>query len=145
MKKQISTSYLVIAIIGIVTAIPKLGAFMDTFRLLTFILLGFSFFILVKQPNAPFKKTGALLMLISCLLPLFGEALLSILGYIQLQSIINNSRGGELFNNSPIFVIMKGIVIVLFIFSSWIIKIIAIVFSFITYGKLKTPVSQQNL
>ena len=145
MKKQISTSYLVIAIIGIVTAIPKLGAFIDIFRLLTFVLLGFSLFILVKQPNIPLKKTGALLMLISCLLSLFGETILSLLGYIQLQSIISNSMGGELFNNSPIFVIMKGIIIVLFIFSSWVIKIVAIAFSFITYGKLKTPVSQQNL
>ena len=56
MKKQISTSYLVIAIIGIITAIPKLGAFMDTFRLLTFILLGFSIYILVKQPKEPITK-----------------------------------------------------------------------------------------
>ncbi|OJG73415.1 hypothetical protein RV11_GL001195 [Enterococcus phoeniculicola] len=45
--------------------------------------------------------------------------------------------GGEFFNNSPIFVIMKGIVIVLFIFSSWVIKIVAIIFSFKVYGKLK--------
>ena len=144
MKKQISTSYLVIIIIGLITAVPKLGDFVDVFRLLTLISLGFSFFILLKQPKGPIKKTGALLMLISCLLSLIGEAFLRILAYVQLQSIINNSLGGDLSGYAPIFVIIQGIIILLFIFSSWIIKIVSIIFSFITYGKLNNSDSQHN-
>lgn len=58
MEKRLSNFYLVIAIIGIITAIPILGSIVDVFRILTFVLLGFSIYILVKQPKGSSKKPG---------------------------------------------------------------------------------------
>ncbi|WP_429948776.1 hypothetical protein [Enterococcus sp. AZ101] len=69
MYKKLSNFYMAVAIIGIITAVPIIGSFFDLFRILTMVLLGFSIYLLVKQPKE-IKRTANVLMIISCVLVL---------------------------------------------------------------------------
>ena len=84
-------------------------------------------------------------MVIACALSLIGGLIvmgsLGSLAAIDTTSNLSSYEAGEALGGA-IFGSLLGMI---FTFPAWIIKIIAIVFSFITYGKLKTPVSLQNL
>ncbi|EOB3523267.1 hypothetical protein ACIJEF_001260 [Enterococcus faecalis] len=138
MKNLVRTSYLVIAIIGIITAVPILGSLVDVFKVLTLVLLGFSILILVKGKKGSYKKAGAVLMIISCCLSLVGALLIfsamgSLTGVGSLGDTLTDEQAayavGSLIGGS-----MLGFI---FSFPAWVLKIIAIIFSFIEYGNQK--------
>lgn len=137
MNNSVRTSYLVIAIIGIITAIPILGGIVNFFNILTFVLLGFSIFILVKQPKGQAKKTGAILMVIACGLGLIGE--LVVLGSLGSLATIDASQELSSYEAGQAFGALLGGSLMAMVFSlpAWVIKILAIIFSFKTYGELK--------
>ena len=134
MSKKLSSFYLVIAIIGIITAVPVLGNLLDIFRILTFVLLGFSIFVLVKQPKE-IKKTAAILMIISCALSLIGG--LVVLGAVGNLADIDTSssyEAGQAFGT----LVGGSILGMFFTLPAWILKILAIIFAFQNSSKLKT-------
>lgn len=127
MNKKLSTFYLVIAIIGIITAVPILGTIVDVFKILTFILLGFSVYVLVKQPKDMVNKNGAILMIISCALSFVG-------GLILMGSLSSALLSGVTTVGS---VVGGSLLVMLFSLTAWILKIIAIVFAFKASNELK--------
>lgn len=134
MEKRLSNFYLVIAIIGIITAIPILGSIVDVFRILTFVLLGFSIYILVKQPKGSSKKTGAILMVISCALSLIGGLIM--MGTVGSMAGIDTTSDYET-GQAVANLVGGSLMVMVFTFPAWVLKIIAIVFSFKASSELK--------
>lgn len=137
MNKRLSNFYLVIAIIGIITAIPVIGGLIDIFNILTFILLGFSIYVLVKQAKGSTNKVGAILMIVSCALSLIGG--LIVLGSIGSMSAIDVSNELSSYEAGQALGSMIGgsIIGMIFTFPAWVIKIISIVFVFKASSDLK--------
>ena len=138
MKNPVKTSYLVIAIIGVITAVPVLGSIVDVFKVLTLILLGFSIFILIKGKKGSYKKAGAVLMIISCCLSLIGAIVLfSTLGGMTGLRSAGDSITDEQAAYAVGSLIGGSMIGLIFSFPAWVLKIIAIIFSFIEYGNQK--------
>lgn len=51
MNKRLSSFYVTMTIIDIITAVPVLGGMIDVFKVLTILLLSFSIHVLAKQPK----------------------------------------------------------------------------------------------
>lgn len=128
-----------VAIIGIITAVPIIGSFFDLFRILTMVLLGFSIYLLVKQPKE-IKKTASILMIISCVLVLIGN-LLSIVSFASVASSVSDLSSSDSFSNESGealgAVIGSSFLSMIFLFPAWVLKILAIVFSFQNSNRLK--------
>ncbi|MFW7421375.1 hypothetical protein ACODH8_14330 [Vagococcus fluvialis] len=134
MNKRLSGFYLTIAIIGIITAVPVLGNMLDVFKILTFILLGFSIYVLIKQPKR-IKKTAAVLMIISCALSLIGGLIvLGALGSISTTDTMSSYEAGEALGT----MVGGSILGMIFTLPAWVLKILAIIFSFQASSKLKS-------
>ncbi|UUV98307.1 hypothetical protein [Vagococcus luciliae] len=133
MNKRLASFYVTMAIIGIITAVPVLGGMIDVFKVLTILLLSFSIYVLAKQPKKV-KKSGAILMIISCTLSLIG-------GLIVLGSVGNLSmiKGDSAYKTGAVLGSFIGGSIVSYIFRlpAWILKILAIIFSFQASNQLK--------
>lgn len=134
LNNRLSNFYLTIAIIGIITAVPILGNMVDVFKILTFVLLGFSIYLLLKQPKE-IKKTASILMIISCSLAIIGGLIvLGVAGSIASTDAMSSYESGEALGA----LIGGSILSFLFTLPAWILKILAIIFSFQASSKLKS-------
>ncbi|EHB6470538.1 hypothetical protein JWS92_001943 [Enterococcus faecalis] len=131
----VKVAYLTLGIIGIITAIPLIGDTVDFFKVLTFILLSFSIYILVKGRTEQFKKTGAILMIISCCLSLIGAIVFfaAVGSSVEVGSKLTDTQAMDAIDS----LVGGGLISMVFSFPAWVLKIIAIVFSFIEYNKQK--------
>jgi len=131
MNKRLSSFYLAIAIIGIITAVPILGSMIDIFKILTLVLLGLSIYALLNQPKR-IKNTASVLMIIACALSLIGG--LIVLGSVGSMANIDNSYdAGRALGG----LIGGSILSIIFILPAWILKILAIIYSFKASSELK--------
>lgn len=129
MNKRLSSFYVTMTIIDIITAVPVLGGMIDVFKVLTILLLSFSIHVLAKQP----KKWSHFNDYLMCFI--FNRRINS--SWISRKSMM--IKGDSAYKTGAVLGSFIGGSIVSYIFRllAWILKILAIIFSFQASNQLK--------
>lgn len=133
-RQTLANLYITMAVLGIITAIPILGNMLDIFGILTIIMFGIAIYLLAKQPKTV-TKTASTLMIISCILSVLGS--LIILGSVGSLTTITETANDIDVATSMGGLAFGSIMALILQFPSWVLKILAIIFSFQNASKLK--------
>lgn len=137
MNNRIAKLYVISVIIALITLIPILGNILDTFKLLTLILLGISIYILKNQPNEV-SRNAAIIMIVSCSVTILTSILLFILNVGTPNVISKINPLNSLFYYGLHFG-TKGVILYLMsIMTGGVLKIIALVLTLINHKKIKS-------
>ena len=127
---------LITAIIGTVTAIPFIGMRFNFYYIPSITMLVLSIIIMVKGKGLPVKKVGSILTIISVALSIICALILIFVAITKppafTPTMTNQETNGAIAN-----IIALGIFTAIFTFPAWVLQIIATVFHYINFVKVK--------
>lgn len=135
-RTQVRTLYLIIAILAIITAVPIIGWWVDSFRVFTLILAGLSLYLVIRLVKFEPLNIGAILMLVSCCVTLLGSILLLVASVVSFQEFVFEPYNFNLWFGNLFLTSFTYMYAGIFLVFGWIVKIVAIVFCFKHYTQL---------
>ena len=140
---------LITAIIGTVLAVPVIGSTLDFYSIPKIVTAILAIIILIKAKDLPVKKAGPVLTIISVILGIIGSIIIGLVMRAAMKELISTGINNvdpstlseeqllELLGPTLGSGLAGGFLGVAFVFPSWILLIIATVFHYINFTKVR--------